>query len=76
MVSQCLNPECRASFLYWWQSRLFAVRAAQRSPVESFWLCGTCAGNFTINTGLDGNVTLIRLARHRAKYGFQDQAAA
>jgi hypothetical protein len=45
------------------QARSFAVRAAQRSQVEFFWLCGTCAGNFSIDTGLDGSVHLVASQR-------------
>jgi hypothetical protein len=76
MVSQCFNPECRADFLYWRHGRLVAVRSAQHSKVEFFWLCGTCAGNFTIGSGLDGSVRLKALARYRAKAIFHEAVAA
>ena len=65
MVSQYLVPEC-TSFLYLRKGALFAIRAAQQSQ-GFFWLCGTCAGNFNIDTGLDGSVRLVASQRPRTK---------
>jgi hypothetical protein len=68
MVSQCLNPQCRAAFLYLRQGKLFAVRAGHLASVEFFWLCDSCTTNFTIDVAPDGNVRLvpIRASSNRA----------
>jgi len=58
MVSQCVNPACRASFLYLRQGKLFAVRAGNLAPLEFFWLCDNCATNFKIDVAPDGSIRL------------------
>ena len=59
MVSQCVNPACRASFLYLRQGKLFAVRAGHLAPLEFFWLCDNCATNFTIDVTPDGSIRVV-----------------
>jgi hypothetical protein len=47
MVSQCVNPDCGAPFVYMRNGRLFAVPRKSASitsaTVEYFWLCERCA---------------------------------
>jgi hypothetical protein len=76
MVSQCVNPACRASFLYLRQGKLFAVPARHLGPVEFFWLCDTCTTNFTIDVGADGSVRLIPLAASSSRATLPPGAAA
>ena len=61
MVSHCVNPACRASFLYLRQGKLVAVRGGHLSAVEFFWLCDSCTSNFTIDVSPDGNIRLVPL---------------
>jgi hypothetical protein len=63
MVSQCLNPECGAPFLYLREGRLIALRRrakrATAGRVEFFWLCGECANHMTVGMNLKGGMNLI-----------------
>ena len=59
MVSQCVNPACRASFLYLRQGKLFAVRAGHLAALEFFWLCDNCATNFTLDVAADGSIRVV-----------------
>ena len=66
MVSQCLNPSCRASFLYLRQGKGFAVRSGHLAPVEFYWLCDSCTTNFTIDVASDGSIRLVPLGAKQA----------
>jgi hypothetical protein len=61
MVSHCVNPACRASFLYLRQGKLFAVRAGHLAPVEFYWLCDSCTTSFTLDVASDGSIRLVPL---------------
>ncbi len=52
VISNCLNPACRAPFNHLHDGRIFSVDGALRHSdqrdsslrqVEQFWLCGTCS---------------------------------
>jgi len=63
MVSQCANPACGASFLYFGEGQLITVRhhahSATESTVEFFWLCGECATRMNLEVEPDGEMSLI-----------------
>jgi len=49
VVSQCVNPACRAPFIYFRDGRLFAVpRRHSSSTIQYFWLCGICAASMDL----------------------------
>jgi hypothetical protein len=55
MISLCANPACRIVFDYR-QGQFFRFHKAHRSgekppnthSVQHFWLCGKCAGKYTL----------------------------
>jgi len=70
MVSECANPTCRAPFLYLRDGKLIATRsqtADERSRVEYFWLCASCASQLNMVPAIDGKINLVpfRESGHR-----------
>ncbi len=62
MVSQCVNPDCGAPFLYFRDGKLFQVRrgaAADQERLEFFWLCGECATHLKMEITLKGEMNLV-----------------
>lgn len=70
MVSQCINPECRAPFVYLRNGRLFAVprksASRTRATVEYFWLCESCAEIMQPDFA-SPELHFTRITRHSAK---------
>jgi hypothetical protein len=67
MVSQCVNPACRAAFLYLRHGKLFVLRAGPASPAEVFWLCDACTASFTIEVAPDGGIHLTPLSKSTSR---------
>ena len=72
MLSKCANPQCRASFLYLHQGKLFRIETGvsshqggvdpgARKPsrrLEYFWLCDDCSIQMTL-ARKDGAVVTV-----------------
>ena len=75
MLSKCSNPDCSASFLYLHSGKLF--RLNRRKPaassqdlekkpargIEFFWLCESCAAEFTLRADESSGVQVVSLPR-------------
>ncbi len=71
MLSKCANPSCTEVFRYLGKGRLFRLEAdpALRSynslpetiQEEYFWMCSSCAEQFTLHLEEGGQVTVIPL---------------
>ena len=53
MVSQCANLQCRSSFKYFGDGRLFEFHR-DRSHTELYWLCETCSQKMAVVVGRSG----------------------
>lgn len=42
MVTNCVNPDCDAEFLYLHEGELFVIKLPDNG-VEPYWLCPSCA---------------------------------
>jgi len=76
MVSQCVNPACRAAFLYLRHGKLFVLRAGTASPAEVFWLCDACTASFTIDLAPDGGIRLTPLPKSTSRETPSSKAVA
>jgi hypothetical protein len=75
MLSKCSNPGCTAHFRYFHSGRLYrfdtrdkfeSIRSAIPKPaqgVEFFWLCATCATQFTVVSDAAESTRVVLLRR-------------
>ena len=75
MVTKCSNPSCSASFRFLHSGKLFHFEkraqftdddAAMHKPANSaemYWLCETCAADFTLAADAEHGVRVLPLAR-------------
>jgi hypothetical protein len=67
MISECANPDCRATFDYH-NGRYFRFHKIQRPgeqrpnthSVQHFWLCEACSREYTLDYHRDRGVLLLR----------------
>ena len=71
MVSQCINPDCRAEFDVLSPGDLYAYER-RSADTEFFWLCSACAARYDLSLEAAGRVTLR--ARGTAQRGLPTQA--
>jgi len=66
MLSTCANSNCRESFRYLRDGKLFRRQAETRgssseiSNPEYFWLCARCCGDMSLRLTEDGQVIVVR----------------
>ncbi len=72
MVGRCANPDCRNSFKYLGEGRLFledpnsALQLSQQQLFEKcYWLCPECASQYRLNF-IRGDVELVPLPARKA----------
>ena len=78
MVSKCANPDCKVDFKYFSEGRIYeftmggggACRTSSEPPKkgstrELFWLCQSCAQQFTLECS-DGVIRVVERERHAA----------
>ena len=56
MISKCANPECNKLLMRMDGGRFFGFPTESRN-IENFWLCSSCAKNFTLRQ-IDGRIEL------------------
>jgi hypothetical protein len=60
MVSYCVNPGCRAQFLYFRRGRLFAAPPdSSVRKIQCYWLCGDCAEHMDLTFEHDQRPVLV-----------------
>lgn len=81
MVSHCANPICNKPLHYLREGKIFLFSRKNQPGdhsklphrLEHYWLCGTCAKEWTLTSNVDaqGGVKLVetRRKRSRAAYG-------
>ena len=83
MIGQCANPDCQKTFDYR-EGRFFRFHKAHRRDqpppnthsVQHFWLCGCCAGRYTLFYDDSLGVWMQRLAEIPDRTGHPDVIAA
>ena len=82
MVTKCVNPACTKPFLYLTEGKVLRVSLPNaagsfRHPVEHFWLCGPCSGDYELIAGPQGSVSVVpkrgKLERSKSVSAFPSQ---
>jgi hypothetical protein len=63
MISKCANPQCSRQLLRLEGGKFFGF--AKDKSIEHFWLCASCARQFTLQL-VEGQVKLLRRERKSA----------
>ncbi len=72
MLSTCANPNCRESFRYLRDGKLFRLQAEAKSSSseisnpEYFWLCAGCCRDMSLRLAEDGQVIVVHAAASHA----------
>ncbi len=89
MLSQCANPECKNSFRYLHQGRVFVLDCGTANEsetrdgswlvlgrrFEAFWLCDDCSRRWTLQFN-SGRVITMPVSRIAVEMGRASQRAA
>ncbi len=78
MVNHCANPVCNKSLHYLRDGKVFLFSHKQRensnsstkARLEHYWLCGTCANQWTLAADGTEGIKLVEMRRRRFRASY------
>ena len=83
MVNHCANPICHKPLHYLRDGKVFQFSRKARlgdsklpDRMEHYWLCGTCAKEWTLTLDVKTGIKLVQTRRRRSRASYAVASAA